>query len=55
MSAALLKTWRGTRPLLALMGPWVIGGDINSAHPKAAHWRDRINKTTSTTTTVWPG
>ena len=39
--ATLLKTWRGTRPLLALMGPWAIGGDINHpTNPKAAQWRN---------------
>ena len=43
--AALLKTWSGTRPLLALMGPWAIGGDIkHPTNPKAAQWRTLTDK-----------
>lgn len=43
--ATLLKTWSGTRPLLALMGPWAIGGDINHpTNPKAAQWRTLTTK-----------
>jgi hypothetical protein len=42
--AAILKTWSGTRPLLALMGPWAIGGDINATNPKAIQWRTLITR-----------
>ena len=49
--ATLLKTWRGTRPLLALMGPWAIGGDINHpTNPKAAQWRNLTTKNDGSST-----
>jgi len=33
----------GTRPVLAMQGPWTIGGDINSTAQGAVDWRSTIN------------
>ena len=48
--ANLLETWSGTRPLYAMMGPWVIGGDINSSNAKAIQWRNLIDSSNGSAT-----
>ncbi len=48
--ATILKTYSGTRPLLALQGPWAIGGDINSTNSLAVQWRTLITKNNGSST-----
>ena len=48
--ASILETWGGTRPLMALQGPWAIGGNINSSNALAIQWRTLITETNGSAT-----